>query len=348
MPKEWYLMGANTYFSGREIENFDDYAREGFNELLYASPETEDVLINNVQKRVIIQNTMTENIKLITIRYMLSHIGDSKEGSYVDFRGNKWLVLAIPDNNRMYEKSVIQLCNHNLKWINQNNKLIIKPCIEDARTLYTTGVKDEKIIEIPNGMVGIQLPYDDDTKLLDRGHAFIFNKTKYEVTFYDDTTYPGLIVLICTERLEHSKKDDMVNGIADRYIEVNGELIDRLDERKPEPEIPEDPDNPENPSQNITYSYTAIMESENDPDDRLWFKDEATYIVHKFIDGEEIDAGFEFILEQERDNLAQIESYTNNSATITTNFGRVGWIKLIAIDIETSEVAIEKLINVLN
>lgn len=348
MPREWYLMGTNTYFSGDELNNFDNYAREGFDELLSMSPEAETVLINGNEKRVIIQNTMTENIRLISLRYMLSHIGDSKEGYYVDFRGHKWLVLAVPDNNKMYEKSVIQRCNHNLKWINNNNQLITKPCIEDARTLYTTGVRDEKVIEIPNGMVGIQLPYDEDTRLLDRGHAFIFNKTKYVVTFYDDTTYPGLVVLICSEKLEHSPTDDMVNGIANRYIEMpDGTLADRLGEQPPKPN-PTEPENPDETPEGITYSYTALMPYPEDPDNEIWWNESATYTIHKFIDGVEVDAEFEFTLEQNPSDLAYISNKTSNSVTITSYFGRIGEVVLRAIDIETEKVAIEHKINVVN
>jgi hypothetical protein len=351
MPKEWYLMGTNAYFSGYENEDFNDYASGGFTELLAVSPEAENVLINRTKKRVIIQNTMTENIKLISIRYMLSHIGDSKEGYYVDFKDNKWLVLAVPDNNNMYEKSVIQRCNHNLKWINKNNELIIRPCIEDTRTLYTTGIKDEKIIEIPNGMVGIQLPYDDETKLLERGCAFVFNKTKYEVTSYDQTTYPGLVVLICSE-ISISHMDDKVNEIANRWIDVSGEKIDRLpwlDNQEP-PEQPTEPE-PTEP-QNITYKIEVIPQYQNDDGTEIYYGEWCKYAVHKFADGQEVNGNFTFEIETlnnpQNIELATLEIENNICKVIANNNAIMGGsIKLVATDTETGQIAIEKEIEIM-
>ncbi len=332
MPKEWYLMGANTYFSGGEIENFDDYAREGFNELLYASPETENVLINNVQKRVIIQNTMTENLKLITIRHMLSHIGDSKEGCYVDFRGNKWLVLAIPENNKMYEKSIIQLCNHNLKWIDKNDNLVIRPSIISAKTLYTTGVKEGKQVVVPDGMVGIQIPYDEDTSRLARNDKFIFNNTKYKITFYNKAEFPGLLVLICDEELPDERVDDLENEIAGRY---RSDGSDRLSRPPSEPEIPEEPKG----------DYTIKLECGYDS---LVFGLPIDFTAKVYLDGEEVDKIVKFEL-VENQHLAWIEvdESNPNMCNIYGNKERdSGTVTLRVYLIDDKNVYIEKELNV--
>lgn len=321
MPKEWYLMDANTYFSGGEIDNFNNYANTGFSELLMVSPEAEDVLIQGVPKRVIVQNTMTENIKLITVRYMLSHIGDSRGGYYVDFRNDKWLILAKPDNNKMYEKSVIQKCNHNLKWINNNNELIQKPCIASSKTLYTPGIKNEKVIEVPDGMWGIQLPYDDDTQNLNIKQCFVFNKSKYEVTFYNEVEYDGLIVLICKEIELNESRDDIENEIADRW-DVDGN--DRLEQADTEPENPK--------------GFTYSIEGE---DEIMWNLTE-TYVVKKYNNGIEVDGKFTFELEGE---VVDITSYTDNTVDIKARSNiYYEYATLKVTDVDTGEIITKQIL----
>ena len=106
MPHTRYLMDSNTYFSGHEKDEFN-YMQEGFNELLKVSPETEEVLINGISNKVIIQNTTPNIIEEIDMRFMLSHIGCSQKGFYVEYKNNTWLVMNVPDNNKMYEKSIL-------------------------------------------------------------------------------------------------------------------------------------------------------------------------------------------------------------------------------------------------
>lgn len=323
MPKEWYLMDTNTYFSGTENDEFENYAQSGFNELLKISPEARNVLINNVPKRVIIQNVTTESIKYITIRYMLSHIGDSESGYYVKFDDKIWLVLAKPDNNKMYEKSVIQECNHNLKWINDNNKLIIKPCIVSSKTLYTPGMKNEKEIVIPDGMMGIQLPYDDDTNKLNRGNCFVFNKSKYKVTFYDEVTHPGLIVLICAEESRiNTNYDDMKNEIVDRWDKNGNDRLGGMIDRPDESEIPDE-------ESIVTYEIKGL--------DTLRSIQNDIYIVHKYVNGEEVEGNFEFEISDEL--LATIVEITNNTCKVQANWDdNTGIVTLIATDKENGEV----------
>lgn len=271
-------------------------------------------------------------------------------GDYIKWKSDIWLCFSI-DEDDIYPKGYIQKCNHNLKWINQNDQLITRPCIEDARTLYTTGVKDEKVIEIPNGMVGIQLPHDEETKLLDRGDSFVFNKTKYKVTFYDQTTYPGLVVLICTELPKATHLDDMINEIADRWIETSNGKIDRLpwlDDQQ----SPIEPD-PTEPTQGVSYTITAIDNYGDTDGSEIWCKEWYKYTIHKFVDDVEVDGKFTFEIEilENPDNieLASITNITDNTCTITAsnNVVRNGRIKLIVTDVDTEQVAIEKTITII-
>ena len=267
-----------------------------------------------------------------------------KRGDLIEWNSNVWLCLSIDEDETIYSKGVIQKTNHNLKWIDSSDNLITKPCIVSAQTLYTTGVKDEKVIEIPNGMIGIQIPYDDDTKKLDREDTFVFNKTKYKITFYNEAEYEGLIVLICTE-IGTSHLDDKINEIADRWKEENGKKIDRLpwlDEQQP----PIEPDEPTIPETGVTYTITAQMPYADIPDNEIWLDDPpAIYTVHKFVDGVETSGKFTF--EVTNISIVTITETTDNTVSIIANdFAGKKNIILIATDTDTGQVAIEKEITI--
>lgn len=305
--------------------------------------EGKDVDIDSVPTRALVtyhQNPLNEfkESRKITVW----HEELINRGSYVKtLKDNRqFLVISEVNDNDLIKYALMRETNHNLKWINKNNQLITRPCIEDARTLYTTGVKDEKVIEIPNGMVGIQLPYDDETKLLDREDCFVFNKTKYKVTFYDETTFRGLILLICTETAIDTVKDDETNEIADRWVEIDGKRVDRLpwlDDQEP----PIEPE-PTEPTQGITYAITSVDKYGKTDVDMIYAKDWCKYTIHKFVDDVEVSGTFTF--EIDSTNLATI-AVADNIATITAKDIRKGGdVRLTIVDTETNQIAIEKVI----
>ena len=289
-----------------------------------------------------------------------------KRGDLVEWNNDMWLCLSIDKDETIYSKGVIQQTNHNLKWIDSSDNLITKPSIVSAQTLYTTGVKDEKVIEIPNGMIGVQLPYDEDTKKLEREASFVFNKTKYKITFYNEVEYEGLLVLICSE-ISTSHLDDKVNEIANRWIDVSGEKIDRLpwlDNQQPpeQPTEPQEPDIPDEPieepeptepeQQNITYELEIIPHYASDDGTEIYYGEWCKYAVHKFIDGQEVDGSFTFEIET-LNNPQNIELVTleveNNICKVIVNNNAImgGSIKLVVADTETKQVTIKKEIEII-
>lgn len=298
------------------------------------NPSYFDVLINGIEKGVHIISGSNKQYKLLC-----KPDENIKTGDYITWNDKMFLCTSIDEDNSVQSKGVIQKANFSLKWISSSDNLITKPAITSAQTLYTTGVKDEKVIQIPDGMQGIQLSYDEDTKNLKRKDSFVFNGAKYQITFLDKTTYPGLLVLICQEyALSHL--DDTVNEIADRWIEVNGEKVDRLpwlDEQEP----PEEPIEPEEPISGTSYSLTIETPYESDDPDVLYYEETYNYIVTKLVDGVEVEGSFTFELSSEEH--ATITGTTSNSCEVTAKmFFMTQSVTLTITDIETDEVAIEK------
>lgn len=236
-----------------------------------------------------------------------------KTGDYISTTyGGIW--LCINEDDLLYNKTSFVLCNKTIKWINKSNILIEKPCIVSAKTLYTTGVKDEKIIQIPDGMVGIQLPYDDDTKQLNRGDAFVFNKAKYLITFYNEVEFPGLLILICQEENINHATDDAENEIANRW---DADKNDRLGENIESPNPPEG-----------TLVYSIIG------NDQLRNGQTSTYSVIKTSDGVELGGTFEFVISDEM--LATIIESNNNTCKVKASTQQTGEVMLTVTDLDTS------------
>lgn len=272
------------------------------------------------------------------------HEDELHTGSYVTTLSDDRVFLATSQVNtdEIIKHCLIRECNHYLKWIDKKtNELIIKPCIEDARTLYTTGIKDEEVMEIPNGMVGIMLPYNDVVKRINRDDRFVFNKTSYRVTFYDETTYPGLIALICQETgLSHL--DDKVNEIADRWVEINGVLVDRLphlDDQEPEePPIV----NPEEPVEGVSYSIDIEKQYQGDTEYQLSSNNWQKYTIKKLVDNEEVDGSFHFVLSEDIEGLT-LTKESDNTCKLSTVvvYGKYN-TNIIVTDADTNEAVIEQ------
>jgi len=291
------------------------------------TPNRYNVLIDGIESMVSIQDVQF-NYHLGDDKYLLCELDTSiNAGSYVIWGNNPWIVKTKEiETIKSHQSTSIGKCNHNLKFINAKDELIERQCIISSKTLYTTGIKDGKVIEIPDGMVGIQIPYDDDTKLFQREQPFIFNETKYQITFYNKIEYEGLIVLICQENLKHSAKDDYINEIADRYDD-NG--IDRLEEEV-EPEIPDVPPT-------VAYKVTADTEK-YDGSYEIFQEEEQIFTIHKIISGVEIDSTFDFTLSDE--GIATITNTTNNTCTVYGEDGMQGDLVLTATDVDDTQVIV--------
>ena len=253
--------------------------------------------------------------------------------------GRIFLTLSEVNQNELIKYAMIRESNIELKFINPKDELVARRAITSAQTLYTTGIKNEKVIQIPDGMQGIQLPHDDETKALNRGDCFVFNKTNYKITFYDEVSYPGLLVLICSET-EPSHLDDMVNEIADRWVEVGEEKVDRLpwlDNPMPDPE-------PDVPSYD-TYELSSEPEYADEPDDEIWRNSWCKYTIVKYEDNIEVDGDFEFTLNSDK---ATVTKLLDNTCIVEV--GAVNGRHLVTLsirDIYTNRIAIEKEITII-
>lgn len=229
MATEWYLMGSKpVYNSGFEKEEFDAYAKDSFSELLDSSPISKTVKIINHDLSVIseikafIQNNTSDSINQDDIRQILTVIGTLQCGYYILFENNVWLITSFVGNNGMNEKAIMQLCNYSIIYQSKINGTILSyPSIK--KTTNTVGIDENKTISTGDSVVSIELPFDEETKLIDVDDRFFIDDLTvpkplvYGVSKPDRTSTQGIIKLTMKQGSYDENVDDKELGICNYY-----------------------------------------------------------------------------------------------------------------------------------
>lgn len=129
MAQEWYLMNTNhDTVSGFESDDFDNFATDGFFEALQTSMGSSveicnyDLSVRTPQRVIVEGNVQDTKLNSIT-RQMLAPIGTCRAGQYVYYKDRYWLIVGLVDDNGIYEKAVLALCNYLLAWQNEKGEI---------------------------------------------------------------------------------------------------------------------------------------------------------------------------------------------------------------------------------
>lgn len=199
--KTWYRMTRPLFNSGFEDDEFWAYGQDGFQELLDSAIGS-DVLIydKSIQKdpitvRAIVQNKTSDVYNSTVVRQILCNIGVLKCGQYVECEGAIWLVSALPDNNRIYEKAVLWKCKHTIRFISPLTGEIVKyPVYSTNSTQYGTGELEKTYMTVGEDQHLIYIPYNEETIKLDDQFRFLMDKNRespsaYRITRVDPVSY---------------------------------------------------------------------------------------------------------------------------------------------------------------
>lgn len=199
--KTWYRMTRPLFNSGFEDDEFWAYGQDGFQELLDSAIGS-DVLIydKSIQKepitvRAIVQNKTSDVYNSTVVRQILCNIGVLKCGQYVECEGAMWLVSALPDNNRIYEKAVLWKCKHTIRFISPLTGEIVKyPVYSTNSTQYGTGELEKAYMTVGEDQHLIYIPYNEETIKLDDQFRFLMDKNRenpsaYRITRVDPVSY---------------------------------------------------------------------------------------------------------------------------------------------------------------
>ena len=145
------------------------------------------VQINDVDQTVCIVHTADFDKKKI-----FSLPGEHLEhGSIVTFADNKWLITEMDADNIIYDKAIMQQCNHILRWIGKDGTIKEKWCHVADGTKYLIGEKTREVLTIGDARIAVTVGKDEDTVELERGLRFLIDDTDSEACLAYQITKPN-------------------------------------------------------------------------------------------------------------------------------------------------------------
>lgn len=244
MAEQWYLINSNhDTVSGFESEDFDYYSQDAFMEALESS------LGKNVQilqydltplknARAIPLDSVSDTKLKSTTRQLLLPIGTCKAGQYIRYQDKYWLIVNNVDNNMVYEKAIIYLCNYLLCWQNQSGDIVKRWVSLTSASQYNNGETGDKTYTIRSDQLMVLTPDDDECLLMPHNKRVIIDRrceiyersyldeiksgAKYNLMVYKLTRLDNVIYNYQGSGHSEFMATQDEQGMNDGYFEING------------------------------------------------------------------------------------------------------------------------------
>lgn len=132
------------------------------------APSAKNTLVDGELKKMIVSSTQVLNEKTFVLMP-----GDTiKIGDIVVWENLHWLVVELDFDNTIAYKGRIAQCNRQIRWQNPVTKDIIERWCLMTKP-YTSNVTNGTQINVSNREYKVQIPYDDETKLVDLDKRFM-------------------------------------------------------------------------------------------------------------------------------------------------------------------------------
>lgn len=196
MAIDWYLMNTDhDTVSGFESDDFDSLAVDAFNEAVASSIATDVEICNfdlsvRVPARAIIEGNMQDSRLNSLQRKILAPIGTCHAGQYVYCHNRYWLIIGVVDNNGVYEKGVMKLCNWYITWRNTEGKIIQRwGCTESASQYNNGETSNDRYLQLRSDQVLLFVPDDEESVSISHGKRVVMDmRTKYYEKHFPDGT----------------------------------------------------------------------------------------------------------------------------------------------------------------
>lgn len=182
MAIEWYLMNTNhDTVSGLESESFNNYAKDAFEEATKSSLGIDVEICNfdlskRIKVRVIVQGNVKDTKLKSMQRMMLAPIGTCEAGQYVFYKNRYWLIVGLVDDNGMYEKAILIICNYLLTWENEAGNIIQRWVNASSASQYNNGETSNQFYFVRSDQLMILTPNDEECLLIKHRKRFIIDK----------------------------------------------------------------------------------------------------------------------------------------------------------------------------
>lgn len=238
--QEWYVINPQpTMLDGLEKDEWDAWVADSFDELITETPLRDDVKLCRgqfngetgefeveVETQAIIQNRDFDAYTQGWKRQILTRISDNlAEYKYVkatDTLGNTqiYLIMTMPETNKIYTKAVLHECNYTLKWQDAEGRIYYYPTYTADATQYNTGVeRNGNVLETGYIQLMSWISLDDITKELYRDKRMFIDVA---------TEKPETYVITSTSKVPYSYNEMRIMRITFTECEYNPKT-DRID-----------------------------------------------------------------------------------------------------------------------
>lgn len=188
------------------MKNYSNYHGVNFNDkvindgnLILDKSLIHDAVIQDVPEKVLIYDKFSNDDG--TKKNIVAKVGKLKRGYVVQFNNHDWIVISLPENNVIYEKAVIKLCNSKL--LMKGNPVTVTkindfgeeyeevvsydsievPCIVETKILDD---QIDEAINLPEGRIDVTIPYTEHEDIvIDK--EFEMYSEKYKIIGIDYT-----------------------------------------------------------------------------------------------------------------------------------------------------------------
>lgn len=194
--ESWYISQPQpTMNSGFENDEWDNYVNDAFDEVLTETKLGQTVLLCNglydvetglfeteFETQAVVQNVTPDAYTQGWKRQILTRISDMLvDYKYIKIKDTKdewqiYLIMTMPDTNRIYTKAVIHECNYILRWQNKDKKIFDYPCFIENASQYNTGENNvNSVVRTPYSQLMCWISFDDNTLAIDRNSRFFID-----------------------------------------------------------------------------------------------------------------------------------------------------------------------------
>lgn len=191
MAVNWYLLkDSSGVVSGFDNDEYNDSAVNTFADALGTNIAYDVDLLNYDLSeckhiKAIIQNNVQDTRLKTLSRQALVPIGTCKAGMYIRYKNRYWLIVGLVDDNTMYEKAILSLCNHLLTWVNDRGQVVQRWANVSSASQYNHGETSTDNYWTRTDQLMILTPDDDECLLIKTSQRFIIDKrcSVYEKNF---------------------------------------------------------------------------------------------------------------------------------------------------------------------
>lgn len=238
--QDWYVISPQpTMLDGLETDEWNDWVIDSFDEALTETPLGDNVKLckgqydgetglfeTEYETTAIIQNrdfdAYTQGWKRQILTRMSDNLAEYKYVKAVDTLGNTqiYLIMTMPESNKIYTKAVLHECNYTLKWQDKQGNIYYYPTYTADATQYNTGVeRNGNILETGYIQLMSWLSLDDVTKELRRDKRMFIDYA---------TEKPDAYVITSTSKIPYSYNEMRIMRITFTETEYNPD-VDRAD-----------------------------------------------------------------------------------------------------------------------